>query len=291
MELSGVCDTDLQLVRGYMDYCGVLGHEFVGTVLEADDPEWTGRRVVADINAGCGHCAECSSGNGHHCANRTVLGIVGRDGAFAEQLVVPERCLVSVPDSVTNDQAVFAEPLAAAAHVLDDVATRDAGRIIVIGDGKLGLLTAMVLAGAGKDTTLIGHYPRKLAMAEGAGARVLLEADAAGLQRADVVVEATGSSTGLSRALGLVGPRGTVVLKTTVADPVPIDLALVVVNELRVVGSRCGDLARAVELLQRGKVDPRPLIEARYPLREAEAALAHAARPGTVKVVVSNDRT
>jgi len=286
LDLAGICDTDLQLVRGYMGYRGVLGHEFVGHVVESDDPAWLGRRVVADINANCGSCPECRAGNGHHCVHRSVLGILGRDGVLAEQFLVPQRCLVAVPDSVSDDQAVFAEPLAAAAHVLDDPGVERASRTIVLGDGKLGLLTTLALVAADKDATLVGHYPRKLAIAELAGASTCLETDAHELERAEIVVEATGSAAGLALALQLVRPRGTVVLKTTIANPVEADLAPVVVDELRLVGSRCGDIGRGLDLLARERVDPRPLIDARYPLREAEAALAHAARRGTLKVVV-----
>jgi len=284
VRLAGVCDTDLQLARGYMGFRGVPGHEFVGTVLEADDPGWVGRRVVADINAGCGVCAECRARGGHHCASRTVLGILGRGGAFAERLVVPERCLVAVPADLEDDRAVFAEPLAAALHVLDELAGAD--RCLVLGDGKLGLLIALALHGHGLPTTLVGHHAHKLALASAAGLTTLLEeALPPGLQ-APLVVEATGSESGLSRALSLLAPRGTLVLKTTVAARLSVDLAPVVIHEQRVVGSRCGDLSRAVAALAGGRVDPRPLIEARYPLGAADVALARAGRRGALKVLI-----
>jgi threonine dehydrogenase-like Zn-dependent dehydrogenase len=289
VRLAGVCDTDLALVRGYMGYRGVLGHEFVGEVTEADDTSWIGRRVVGDINAGCGACEDCRVGGGHHCARRTVLGIVGRDGALAEELVLPERTLVAVPDEVSDEQAVFAEPLAAALHVADELAPgpRGARRVIVLGDGKLGLLIALALHGIGEDVTLIGHHDGKLAIAREAGVRGLLEDAAGDLARAEVVVEATGSPAGLERALALTGPRGTLVLKTTVPEPPRIDTSRIVVDEIRLVGSRCGDMRRAVDELAAGRVDPRPLIHAQYALRDAEAALEHAGRRGTLKVLVS----
>jgi threonine dehydrogenase-like Zn-dependent dehydrogenase len=280
MRLAGICDTDLQLARGYLGYRGVLGHEFVGEVLECDDPRWLGRRVVADINAGCGQCADCTERDGHHCAERTVLGITGRDGALAERLVVPDRCLIEVPGTVPDELAVFAEPLAAAAHVLDEAS---GGPAIVLGDGKLGLLIAMVLAASGIPTTLIGHHADKVAIAARVGVNTLLEGTVA---PAPLVVEATGSAGGLARALDLVLPRGTVVLKTTVADPIQIDLAPIVIHEVRVVGSRCGDLHRALGLLAERRVDPTPLVAGRYPLARAVEALRHAATEGVLKVLI-----
>lgn len=285
VRLGGVCDTDLQLARGYMGFRGVPGHEVVGEVLEADAPQWRGRRVVADINAGCGTCAECRARGGHHCPNRTVLGIVARPGALAEEFVVPERCLVAVPDALPDEAAVFAEPLAAALHVLDEAAAP--ARAVVLGDGKLGLLVAWALAGAGVPTALVGRHAHKLALARAAGVEThLADAVPPSVQGAPLVVEATGSEQGLASALALVAPRGTVVLKTTVARPLTVDLAPLVVNEVRLAGSRCGDLARAVDALARGKVNPLPLVEARYPLAQAAEALAHAGRKGALKVLV-----
>lgn len=285
VRVAGVCDTDLQLARGYMGFVGVPGHEFVGVVTACEDPSWVGKRVVADINAGCGVCDDCVQRGGHHCDRRTVLGILGRSGAFAERLAVPARCLVEVPAQVPDDAAVFAEPLAAALHVLDEAEASD-GRVLVLGDGKLGLLIARALLGAGREVTLVGRHPHKLALAESAGARVALEPEARDIERARLVVEATGSAVGLALALRLTQPRGTVVLKTTVAGPTSVDLSPVVIDELRLVGSRCGDLSRAVAALATGEVDPRPLIEARYPLAQATDALAHAGRKGALKVLV-----
>ncbi len=286
VRVAGVCDTDLQLARGYMGYRGVLGHEFVGEVVECDDPRWLGKRVVSDINAGCGACDDCATRDGHHCAARTVLGILGRDGAIAEELVVPERGLVEVPNGLDDDRAAFAEPLAAALHVLDEVPS-DARAAIVLGDGKLGLLVAFALRGAAIDVLLVGHHEEKLALARAVGARTKLEGYVdATVDAASLVVEATGSASGLARAIALTRPRGTLVLKTTVAGATSLDLSPIVINELRVVGSRCGDLRRAIDVLARGEVDPRPLVSARYPLARAEEALAHAAMKGVLKVLV-----
>jgi threonine dehydrogenase-like Zn-dependent dehydrogenase len=267
-----------------MGFQGVLGHEFVGEVLEADDRQWIGRRIVADINAGCGTCVRCLESDGHHCEARTVLGIAGRDGALAQELVVPERCLVAVPDTVSDEDAVFAEPLAAALHVLDEV--RQPCRALVLGDGKLGLLVARVLLHAGFDVTLEGHHSDKLALLAQDGARTRLAHDASAAERFPLVVEATGSASGAARALALVEPRGIVVQKTTVASPVALDLSRLVVDELRLIGSRCGDLRRAVGLLEHAPPPLADLVSARYPLAEADRALCHAGQRGTLKVLV-----
>lgn len=286
LRVAGVCDTDLQLARGYMAFRGVLGHEFVGTVLAADDARWIGRRVVADINAGCGVCPDCASGDGHHCAARTVLGIVGRDGALAERFTMPERCLVPVPDAVPDDRAVFAEPLAAALHALDE-APADASRVVVLGDGKLGQLIARAALAVGKRVVVVGHHEEKLALVRAEGGEGVLERDVGlDLSGAPLVVEATGSASGLALALRLTRPRGTVVLKTTVAGATTVDLSPVVIHELRVVGSRCGDLRRAVTVLEEGRLDPTNLVVARYPLSRADEALARAASPSAMKVLV-----
>ena len=292
VRVSGVCDTDLQLARGYMAFKGVPGHEFVGEVIGADDTKWMGKRVVADINAGCGACDDCLSarGRGHHCATRTVLGIAGRSGAFAELLAVPERCLVAVPDALDDDRAVFAEPLAAALHVVDEfeeAGARKPKRAVVLGDGKLGQLIVRALVSQGIATTLVGRHAHKLALAAAAGVETFLEADLPASHRgAELVVEATGSEGGLTQALAIVAPRGTVVLKTTVAAKLTVDLAPLVIHEVRLVGSRCGDMERAVDVLASGAVDPRPLVEARYPLARADEALAHAGRRGALKVLI-----
>ncbi|HEX7668247.1 MAG TPA: alcohol dehydrogenase catalytic domain-containing protein [Polyangiaceae bacterium] len=294
LRVAGVCDTDLALARGYMAYKGVLGHEFVGTVLETDDTTtavtWRGRRVVADINAGCGVCAECRERGSHHCGARTVLGIVGRDGALAERFTVPERCLVAVPDAVPDDKAVFAEPLAAALHVLSELPGPSGpagGPVVVLGDGKLGQLIARAVVSSGRRTVMVGHHETKLVLARRAGIETVLERDvSADLNGVPAVVEATGSASGIALALRLVRPRGTVILKTTIAGPTTVDLSPVVIHELSVVGSRCGDLAQAVDALARGLVDPTDLLAARYPLTRADVALEHAGRAGTLKVLV-----
>lgn len=291
MRLAGICDTDLQLARGYMGFVGVPGHEFVGEVLEADDEAWRGARVVADINAGCGSCPECITRDGHHCPRRSVLGILGRGGALAERLVVPERCLVKLPACVSDEQAVFAEPLAAALHVrnaLPSPATRNAS-VAVLGDGKLGLLIALALHASKVPVTCVGHHRDKLALLPRA-VRTLLE-DELTSERFGVVVEATGSARGLERAIQLTEPRGTVVLKTTLNGQLGIDLSPVVVHELRLIGSRCGDLKAAVGVLEHGALDPTPLIQKRYPLECAVEAFEAAGSSGALKVLVEGSAT
>jgi 2-desacetyl-2-hydroxyethyl bacteriochlorophyllide A dehydrogenase len=280
---AGVCATDLELVRGYAGHAGVLGHEFVGRV-DAGDARWPGRRVVADINVGCGHCSACRTGDPHHCQSRTTVGIRGRPGVFAERVAIPRANLVEVPDSVPDELAVFAEPLAAALHVLDE--THERAPITVLGDGKLGLLIALAIAAVGHPVELIGRHPSKLEIAARAGIPTQLDSELRDAPRTSLLVEATGKPSGLARALQLVAPRGTIVLKTTTSAAVTLELAPVVIHELRIVGSRCGDMHRAIELLASGRIDPRPLIAARYDLDHAEQALEHAARPGVLKVML-----
>lgn len=286
---AGICDTDLQLLAGYSPgFHAVLGHEFVGIVDERD-PELGGARVVADINIGCGVCAACLHGDSHHCRARTTLGIRARDGVFAQRVAIPRQNLVRVPDRVDDDLAVFAEPLAAALHVLDQLPADSNDRIDVIGDGKLGLLIALSLHAAGRDVRVIGHHEDKLELAAAVGIATVLEheLDASERSRSSFVVEASGHPSGLERALWLARPRGTVILKTTSATPLSLDLAKIVIDELRIIGSRCGDLHEAIALLDSGSLDPRPLIAARYPFADAMAAIEHAGRRGTLKVLLS----
>ena len=282
--LSGVCNTDLELVRGYMGFTGTLGHEFVGTV---EDPGASslarGQRVVGEINAGCGTCALCASGDPRHCPTRTVLGILGRDGAHADFLRLPARNLVAVPDGVADLDAVFVEPLAAACGVLERCPIGPGDRVAVIGDGKLGLLCAQVLAAAGARPLLIGKHRAKLALAEARGIATATDAEP---RTFDIVVEASGSPTGFALALDLLRPQGTLVLKSTFHGTTPIDTARVVVDELRVVGSRCGRFAPALELLARGVIDLTPLISDVLSLDRAEDAIALAAKPGVLKILL-----
>jgi threonine dehydrogenase-like Zn-dependent dehydrogenase len=286
VRLAGVCNTDLELVQGYYPYTGVPGHEFVGVVeASASAPEWLGRRVVGEINAACGACATCAAGRPRHCERRTVLGIVGRDGAFATHLCLPVANLRAVPAAVPDEVAVFSEPTAAALEVQQQVSVTRGDRVIVVGAGKLGHLVAQTLAVTGCSLTVVGRSPRPLALLAARGIATAT-ADAVPERRADLVVECTGHPEGLEVARRATRPRGTIVLKSTYHGKAALDLAPFVVDEITIVGSRCGPFDPALALLASGSVDPRPLVEARYPLAEAVAAFEHAARPGALKVLV-----
>jgi threonine dehydrogenase-like Zn-dependent dehydrogenase len=286
VRLAGVCNTDLELVRGYYPYTGVPGHEFVGTVeAAAAAPEWVGRRVVGEINAACGACPSCRAGRRSHCETRSVLGIVARSGVFATHLALPIENLHAVPDSLPDEAAVFTEPTAAALELQEQVRITADDRVVVVGAGKLGHLVAQTLALTGCRLQVVGRSPRPLALL---AARGIPTATAEGIEPrgADLVVECTGHPDGLELARRAVRPRGTIVLKSTYHGRTELELSRFVVDEITLVGSRCGPFAPALELLAAGRVDPLPLVEARYPLADAVAAFEHAARPGTLKVLV-----
>jgi alcohol dehydrogenase len=294
VRLSGICNTDLEIARGYASFRGTIGHEFVGTVEDpgpdADDmvnPLTRGERVIGEINAGCGACPRCLRGDPRHCPTRTVLGIVGRDGAHADLLRLPHRNLLRVPDTVPDEQAVFAEPVAAACSVLERCAMGASSRVAVVGDGKLGLLCAMVLAAHGLAPVLVGKHGAKRAIAERRGIESVSTDDAGKLARAfDVAVEASGDASGLSLALDLLRPQGTLVLKSTFHGATPVDAARLVVDEIRVLGSRCGRLDPALDLLARGAVDVASLVSEVMPLSRGVDAMKRAAAPGVLKVLL-----
>lgn len=285
VELAGICATDLELIEGYAGFEGVLGHEFVGVVEEVADRRWVGRRVVGSINVGCGRCAVCASDEPEHCPHRTVLGIRGRDGAFAEFLTLPEANLFAVPEGLPDERAVFTEPLAAALAVRRHVDGMAGARVAVVGPGRLGLLIAQALAPLAPGLTVLGRRSESLALPARLGLATGLAQEAAA-DAFDLVVEATGNEDGLAESLRLVRPRGTLVLKSTFHGKAHVDLAKLVVGEVRVVGSRCGPFAPALELLAAGAVAVEPLIEAEYPLAEALRAIEHAALPGVRKVLL-----
>jgi threonine dehydrogenase-like Zn-dependent dehydrogenase len=281
---AGVCATDLQLCKGYLSFRGTLGHEFVGTVIEGP-PEWEGKRVVGEINFGCGACADCQKGMARHCARRTVMGILDADGAFAERIEVPVENLHEVPEGVRDEAAVFVEPLAAAFEILEQVHVHPGMECTVLGDGKLGLLVAQVLHLTGARVLVVGKHTAKLAFLSKRGiATTTLEAWPK--KKADLVVEATGTAGGFEAAVAATRPRGKLVLKSTVAGTAPLNLAPLVVQEITVVGSRCGSFAPALRALRAGSVDVMPLVGGRVPLRDAERALEMAARPGMLKVLI-----
>ncbi len=283
--LAGICATDLELIRGYAGFEGVLGHELVGVVEEAEDRRWLGKRVVASINVGCGRCAVCVGEGPEHCPERTVVGIRGRDGAFAEWVVLPETNLLEVPATLPDERAVFTEPLAAALAVLERTAAEPGTRAAVVGPGRLGLLIAQVLSLSGAGVTVLGRRPESLALPARLGLATgqVSEAPSDGF---DLVVEATGNEAGLQQSLRLVRPRGTLVLKSTFHGEAVVDLTKLVVGEVRVLGSRCGPFAPALQLLAAGAVAVDPLVEAEYPLAHALRALEHAAEPGVRKVLL-----
>jgi threonine dehydrogenase-like Zn-dependent dehydrogenase len=288
--LAGICETDLAILRGYADFRGVPGHEFVGVVDRADDPRFVGRRIVGDINLTCGECPACLAGRPTHCHRRTTLGIRQHDGILAEYVTLPVRNVHFVPDNVPDEVAVFAEPTAAACRILEQVHIEPTDRLIVLGDGKIGLLIAQVLAVTGCHVTVVGRHAAHLALLASRGIETALEgqylAGADPLVGADIVVECTGQPDGFHAAYRLVRAGGTLVLKSTYPGPFPIDLVHTVVDEVRIIGSRCGPMEPALRLLERHLIDVECLVEAIYPLDDALAAYEHAARRGALKVLV-----
>ncbi len=284
--LAGICGTDLELVKGYYPYTGVPGHEFVGRVEEAPGaPEWVGRRVVGEINAVCGDCPTCRANRPTHCERRTVLGIVNRPGVFAETTVLPVANLHAVPDEVPDEVAVFTEPAGAALRILQQIQVGPGQRVAVIGPGRLGTLVAQALAGTGCELLVVARRPAARERVAALGLRAITPDDLP-TGRLDLVVECTGNLEGLALARRAVRPQGTIVLKSTYHGEVALSLSAVVVDEVALVGSRCGPFAPALDALRAGRIDPRGLLEATYPLAEALAAFEHAARPGALKVLL-----
>lgn len=285
--MAGVCATDLELCRGYYPFDGVLGHEFVGEVIEAPTAsELLGRRVVGEINAPCGRCSACRAGRGNHCSERTVLGIVGRSGAFAEELVLPTENLHVLPAAISDERATFIEPLAAAFQIPTQVFLRPTERVLIVGAGRLGQLVARVLAATGVELLVVARHQRQRELLSAVDVDTVEDGAAVSEGVFDVVVEASGAAAGFERARAAVRPRGTIVLKSTYAGRLEIDASALVVDEITLVGSRCGPFAPAIRALAQGWIDPEPLIDAVYPLKEGVAALEHAGRPGALKVLI-----
>jgi threonine dehydrogenase-like Zn-dependent dehydrogenase len=283
--LAGICNTDIEVVRGYSSYHGVLGHEFVGVVDQAEDAALIGCRVVGEINAPCGSCATCQSARSTHCPDRKALGIRGLDGVLAEYFLLPAKNLHVVPDDMPDEVAVFTEPLAAACEVLDQVHVRPSDHVLVLGDGKLGLLVAQVLVLTGCELTLVGRHQGKLAILGSRGLQTRLQ-DEARFACADIVVECTGQPGGFDAAQRLVRSRGTIVLKSTYHGRTQADLSSIVVDEVTVVGSRCGPFPAALRLLEMDLVDVASLVTAEYGLQDALEAFEHAGRRDALKVLV-----
>jgi threonine dehydrogenase-like Zn-dependent dehydrogenase len=286
--LAGICGTDREILKGYSGFRGIPGHEFVGRVVESGDPDWIGQRVVGEINLACGRCGWCAKGLGRHCPTRTVLGIVNRDGVFAEFFTLPVVNLLRVPDEVSDEAAVLVEPLAAAAEILEQMEIKPGTRVAIIGDGRLGLLTAQVLKHAGAEVTLIGRHAWKLDLARGWGIRVFNEGDEELASSSfPVMVEATGSPRGIGEALRLVEPRGTLVMKSTFHGPAQFDATKLVVDEVTLLGSRCGRFAPALELLRQGSVTVHDLISKVFPLERGIEAFEYLQQTSALKVLLA----
>ncbi len=284
--LAGICGTDLEILDGYMDYRGILGHEFVGVVEKSRNAGLAGKRVVGEINVGCGGCGSCRGGLERHCPDRSVLGILRRNGAFAELLSLPDRNLHAIPDSVSDQQAVFVEPLAAAFEISEQVQLQPDWRVAVVGDGRLAQLIARVLRLSCRDLACFGRHQAKLARLERIGIRTSIGISPDDGHSFDLVVEATGGHSGFSDAARLVRPRGTIVLKSTLASKESLDLTPAVVNEVTLVGSRCGVFGPAIEALAAGTVSVDDLVDATHPLEDIHEAVEHAREPGSLKVLV-----
>ena len=282
---AGVCSTDLELVKGYYPYIGVIGHEFVGEVVEADDASWIGRRAVGEINVVCGKCEQCLNGRPTHCEHRTVLGIVNRNGTFAEYTTLPIANLHHVPDSVPDEMAVFTEPLAAALEIQDQIQIKPTDRVLLIGAGRLGQLIAQTLALTGCDLRVVARHAHQQNLLKARGIRRITEEE---IQpwRWDIVIEATGSPSGFSIAKRAIRPRGTMVLKSTYKGEMNVNFSSIVVDEIQLVGSRCGPFEPALRLMESRQVDPTVLIAAEFKLCEALKAFEHAAETGVLKVLV-----
>jgi len=280
---AGICETDLQLIRGYMGFRGVLGHEFVGI---AESGPFAGRRVVGEINCACRHCDLCRRGLPTHCSNRTVLGILNHDGAFAETITVPQDNLHLVPDEMPTEVAVFTEPVAAAFQIPAQIEVRRSDRVVILGDGRLGNLCAQVLAGLSDHVLVVGKHTNKLTLLQSLGIATALRDEIEPRRDADIVVDCTGSESGLPAALSLVRPRGTIVLKTTVAGEQRLAWAPFVIDEITLVGSRCGPFDQALRALAQGRVSVMPLVSEHFDLSNGAQAIEHARTKPVLKVLL-----
>ena len=290
VSLAGICNTDFEITKGYMGYNGILGHEFVGVVEEvnSDDKTLLGKRVVAEISYGCNdpECEWCAQKNYRHCPNRHTLGIVEKDGCFAEYLTMPLNVLFEVPENVSDEQAVFVEPLAAACEITEQLHIKPIDKVVVLGDGKLGLTTALTLHAQGFDVTLIGKHQNKLDIAKNQKVKTQLFQELKVENNFDVVVEATGSVSGFETSLALVKPRGVLVLKSTIATGKELNLAPIVINEITVLGSRCGQFPPALRLLENDRIDFKPFISGVYNIDDAIEGFEANKSKETLKVLI-----
>ena len=284
---AGICSTDLELVKGYYPYTGILGHEFVGEVVDAPDVTWIGQRVVGEINAVCGACEACMNGRPTHCENRTVLGIANRDGVFAEYTTLPLENLHRVPESVSDEMAVFTEPLAAALEIQQQIQLKPDDRVLLVGAGRLGQLIAQTLALTGCDLQVVTRHAHPQSLLAARGIR-FTTAEEIQPRKWDVVVEATGSADGFNLARKAIRPRGTLVMKSTYKGDVNVNFSSIVVDEINIIGSRCGPFAPALRLLEKREVDPTVLIVDQYKMTDAVKAFDHAAQAGVLKILLEN---
>ena len=284
VNLAGICGTDLEILDGYMEYHGILGHEFVGTVVKSRNHMIVGKRVVGEINSGCGKCDSCMNGMERHCPSRTVLGILKRNGAFAEFLSLPEKNLHVIPESISDEQAVFVEPLAAAFEIKEQVSLKPQWNVAVVGDGRLAQLIIQVIKLTCSNITCFGRYESKLEGLVQSGIKIKIGIESADEQLFDLVVEATGSNSGFADAMKLVKPRGTVVLKSTIASRENLDLTPTIINEITLIGSRCGLFKPAIDALASGKITVDSMIDSTFPLEKFEDAITFAKTSNALKV-------
>ena len=285
---GGVCNTDKEITKGYMGYKGILGHEFTGVVEEINDEDKTllGKRVVGEINLGCKNCEWCAKDLERHCPNRSTLGILAKDGCFAEYVTLPLSNLIEIPENVPDEQAVFVEPLAAGLEILEQMHIQLCQKVMVLGDGKLGLLTALALNACGLDVLIVGKHQNKLDIAKNQGVKTQLLSEFEQAPKFDVVVEATGSITGFETSVNCVKPRGTLVLKSTIAASKELNLAPIVINEITILGSRCGRFEPAMRLIASGKIDFSQMISKIYPIEQAINAFDANNAKDTIKILL-----
>lgn len=286
INLAGICGTDIEILSGYMSYQGIPGHEFVGVIKESQDTHLIGKRVVGEINVGCGICELCKKGLERHCPHRTVLGILRRDGAFAQYLSLPEKNLHVIPDQIRDEQAVFVEPLAAAFEIKEQINLKQESNIALVGDGRLAQLVALVLNLSCQNITCFGRHKNKLELLKNLGIKTKIGIDSDDNQKFDLVVEATGSNSGFTDSMKLIKPKGTVILKSTLASKTNLDLTSMVINEVSVIGSRCGPFRPAINALASGRISVDNLIDSTYSLEKFQDAFEQAKKPDILKVLL-----
>jgi len=283
---AGICNTDLELVKGYMDFEGILGHEFVGRIVKGDHPEWAGKRVVGSINLPCGECSFCLEGREKHCPSRKVLGISGKDGVFAEYVTLPLANLFPLPSNITDIESVFVEPLAASLEIFKQVSIDEGDSVLVLGDGKLGMLIAQLMKLKTSDVSCLGKHKRKLEILEQRGIKTYYSGKEMGTMF-DVVIEATGNKRGLDDAMSLIKPTGKIVLKSTFKGGVNVDISKIVVDEIQLIGSRCGPFQEAIDVLSKKQVDVEKMIDGDFPLERALEAFEIAQKSDIIKILIS----